>query len=59
MRARGGFEVDIVWRKGLLKNVTVRAPSNDGKVKLRYGAWVTEVELKQGQSRTVSASLFK
>jgi hypothetical protein len=37
----------------------VRAPSNDGKVKLRYGAWVTEVELKQGQSRTVSASLFK
>jgi alpha-L-fucosidase 2 len=59
LRARGGFEVDIVWRKGLLKNVTVRAPSNDGKVKLRYGAWVTEVELKQGQSRTVSASLFK
>jgi alpha-L-fucosidase 2 len=59
LRARGGFEVDIVWRKGLLKNVTVRAPSNDGKVKLRYGAWVTEVELKHGQSRTVSASLFK
>jgi alpha-L-fucosidase 2 len=59
LRARGGFEVDIVWRKGLLKNVTVRAPSNDGKVKLRYGAWVTEVELKRGQSRTVSASLFK
>jgi len=59
LRARGGFEVDIVWRKGLLKNVTVRAPSSDGKVKLRYGAWVTEVELKQGQSRTVSASLFK
>ena len=59
LRARGGFEVDIVWRKGLLKNVTVRAPSNGGKVKLRYGAWVTEVELKQGQSRTVSASLFK
>jgi alpha-L-fucosidase 2 len=59
LRARGGFEIDIVWRKGLLKNVTVRAPSNDGKVKLRYGAWVTEVELKQGQSRTVSASLFK
>jgi len=59
LRARGGFEVDIVWRKGLLKHVTVRAPSNDGKVKLRYGAWVTEVELKQGQSRTVSASLFK
>ena len=59
LRARGGYEVDIVWRKGLLKNVTVRAPSNDGKVKLRYGAWVTEVELKQGQSRTVSASLFK
>lgn len=59
LRARGGYEVDIVWRKGLLKHVTVRAPSNDGKVKLRYGAWVTEVELKQGQSRTVSASLFK
>ena len=59
LRARGGFEVDIVWRKGLLKNVTVRAPSADGKVKLRYGAWVTEVELKKGQSRTVSASLFK
>ncbi|MEM8515059.1 alpha-L-fucosidase 2 [Massilia sp. MP_M2] len=59
LRARGGFEVDIVWRKGLLKHVTVRAPSNAGKVKLRYGAWVTEVELKQGQSRTVSASLFK
>lgn len=59
LRARGGIDVDIVWRKGLLVNVTVRATAADANVRLRYGAWVSDVVLKKGQGRTVSASLFK
>ena len=59
LRARGGYEVDIAWRKGLLVDVTVRAVAGDGTARLRYGAWKTDVALKKGQSRTVSAALFK
>ena len=59
LRARGGYEVDIAWRNGLLVDVTVRSLAGGGKARLRYGAWLAEIELAPGQSRTVAAALFK
>jgi len=35
LRARGGFEVDIVWGKGMLKKATVRA-TNRNSVMVKY-----------------------
>jgi alpha-L-fucosidase 2 len=36
LRARGGFEVDITWDKGVLVKARI-TPTRDGKCRIRYG----------------------
>jgi len=49
LRARGGFEVDIVWRSGGLDNVVIRSIWGT-KAKLRYGAKVQPLSIRRGKS---------
>ena len=49
LRARGGFEVDIAWKDGVLTTATVR--SVEGRqTKLRYGNQTHELSLRRGQT---------
>jgi hypothetical protein len=49
LRARGGFEVDIVWRSDRLDNVVIRSIWGT-KAKLRYGAKVQPLSMRHGKS---------
>ena len=47
LRARGAFEVDIVWHNGVLAEATIHS-LNGGSTKLRYGSATREVQLAKG-----------
>ena len=49
LRARGGYEVDIVWRGGALASAVVRS-SSGGTRKVRYRDSVVPIELTPGGS---------
>jgi alpha-L-fucosidase 2 len=54
--ARGGFEVDLTWQEGKLREVTLR--SNLGQpAKVRYGNKVISLATKAGESRKLNGSL--
>ncbi len=53
LRARGGYEVDAVWRDGQVMSVSVRAKEGGGTVRLRAGDRTVEVKLKQGEVKTL------
>ncbi|MDP2990651.1 MAG: glycoside hydrolase family 95 protein [Kiritimatiellota bacterium] len=55
LRARGGFEVDIAWKHGRLSRAVIRSKFG-GKVKVRYGAKVLELNTQAGGSRTLTAA---
>jgi alpha-L-fucosidase 2 len=55
LRARGGFEVDLAWKDGRLTSSTVRSTAGTA-VRLRYGAAVKNVQLRQEQSLTWNGS---
>lgn len=56
LRVRGGFEVDIEWEAGRLKQATVTSIS--GKTgTLRYGEKVVTLEMKPGQQLNFNANL--
>ncbi len=48
LRARGGFQVDLAWKEGRLKSVTLETPSG-GRCLLRYGAATTTLEFQPGE----------
>jgi alpha-L-fucosidase 2 len=49
LRARGGFEVDIVWRSGRLSSAEIRSVWGT-KTRLRYGENVRTVKIRRGGS---------
>ena len=57
LRARGGCEVDIQWRAGKLLSATVKNISGEGKIKVRYGGKVAELNLKKGGAKNLDAEL--
>jgi len=52
LRVRGGFELDMRWRDGLLKEAVIRSISGEGGV-VRVGGQRIELQLKPGQERRI------
>ncbi len=55
LRARGGFEIDIVWRDGKLRSVQVRGAPG-GEAKLRYREATKRIQVGKGRHVDVEAS---
>lgn len=51
LRARGGFEVDLTWEQGRLREARVRALAG-GTTRLRYAAQTRDVRLAQDETLT-------
>jgi alpha-L-fucosidase 2 len=68
LRARGGYEVDIVWRGGRLRSATIRAvaagagaavtANANANANVRYGARTVPLRLRPGQQRTFGPADF-
>jgi alpha-L-fucosidase 2 len=56
LRARGGFQVDMAWRRGQLTAATIRS-MEDQKFKVRYGDKTINVSLRKGQAIPLDAAL--
>ncbi|RTE53919.1 glycoside hydrolase family 95 protein [Arenibacter aquaticus] len=52
LKARGGFEVDIVWSNGALQSVALLSQETK-TLKLRIGSKIMEVELAAGEKQTI------
>jgi len=57
LRARGGYEIGIIWSNGKLSGATVKNISGDGHCKVRYGDKVVDLTVKSGTTATVNAEL--
>ena len=56
LRARGGYDVDITWKGGKLVSAEIH-PSANGKVAVRYGSRVVQIDVKRGKSLRLNAEL--
>ena len=56
LRARGGFEVSMRWKKGKLASAEIRAES-PGPCKVRYGKRTAALSLKLGQRQHLNGEL--
>jgi alpha-L-fucosidase 2 len=57
LRARGGFEVDVAWRDGVLQSAELRAVAG-GEGVVRYGEKTRAVKLRAGERVTLSKAQF-
>lgn len=59
LRARGGYEVDIFWKDGVLTKAVVKADrtKRDEIIPVRYAGLVKSVKLAKGQSIVLNSSL--
>ncbi len=57
LRARGGYEVDVVWKDGKLAAATVRNVSGEGACRVRLGERVTELKVRKGGAISLDATL--
>jgi alpha-L-fucosidase 2 len=53
LRARGGFEVDMVWDGGMLTQARVRNVAQNPSCRVRYRGSVRELSVPPGQARPV------
>jgi alpha-L-fucosidase 2 len=56
LRARGGFEVDIVWKHGKLKFATIKN-INGTTCTVRYGNKITSLNIKRGKEKNLNEQL--
>jgi alpha-L-fucosidase 2 len=56
LRARGGFEVSMIWKAGRLTSATIHSTTGE-PCRLRYGKQSTELKLKKGESISFNANL--
>ena len=56
LRARGGFEVDVVWEQGKLKTGTIKSIWGNG-FRVRYGLRVVSLRLRPGKTLRVDENL--
>jgi alpha-L-fucosidase 2 len=60
MRVRGGYEVDMEWKNGILTQAVVRGISNNPRtVEVRCGKGASTFTLGKGQSRVLRAGDFR
>jgi alpha-L-fucosidase 2 len=56
LRARGGFEVDLAWRQGILERAVVRS-SAGGPCTIRYGDKTVRLDTRAGQAIAINGAL--
>ncbi|MCE5185638.1 MAG: glycoside hydrolase family 95 protein [Planctomycetaceae bacterium] len=56
--ARGGYEVDITWKDGVLQEAAVRSKLGQ-RGRIQYGRTILPITLQAGQSKTFSAGEFQ
>jgi len=56
LRARGGFEVDLAWKGGVLERAVVRS-TRGGRAQVRYGGRTTALEARAGAAITLDGTL--
>ena len=56
LRARGGFEVDLAWKGGVLERAVVRS-TRGGRVPVRCGGKTASLDTKAGQTITLDGAL--
>jgi len=56
LRARGGFEIDLAWRDGVLERATIRSDRGN-PCTVRSGSTTVRLELDPGQAITLDHTL--
>ena len=56
LRARGGFEVDLAWKRGALERAVVRSRRGE-PCKVRYGERTVQLETRTGGVITLDGTL--
>jgi alpha-L-fucosidase 2 len=58
LRARGGFELDITWKRGMLDTLRLRGAPG-GAAAVRYRGALRTVRVVNGRQRTLRAGDFR
>jgi alpha-L-fucosidase 2 len=58
LRARGGFEVDLAWKRGVLERAVVRSKPGE-RCTVRYGERTRELEIAAGGTLSLDGALRK
>jgi alpha-L-fucosidase 2 len=56
LRARGGFQVDMLWQNGKLITATIHSDMG-GPCSVSYGGKTVDFQIKKGKSVTVNGNL--
>ncbi len=59
LRARGGYQVDMMWADGTLIKATIRSVTADGECSVRYGKKSVTLTIAGGRARELTPASFK